>query len=111
MLLRDCFYTLEEIISCVINLEVDGDEFCLYGDGKEYLDLSSRYFVADFPHVQDDREVYPESVKKYGLCYLYSGQQFVDVVTLLAERKPGALYEDYVSALNYYQDNDDFIDL
>ena len=111
MLLRDKFHALSEIIDHVKVYAEQDDEFCIYGEDQDHLDLNVQYFVANYPSVKDDKEVFPESVRKAGLSYLYSGQQFVDVVTLLAEQKPDARYEDYVRALNYYQDNDEFIDL
>ena len=111
MLLKDNFYALSEIIEHAKVFAEQDDDFCLYGQDQDYLDLNVQYFVADYPNVKDDKEVYPESVKKVGLSYLYSGQQFIDVVTLLAEQNPDASHDDYVKALNYYQDNDEFIDL
>lgn len=111
MLLKNKFYALSEIIDHVKFFAEQDDEFCIYGEDQDRLDLSARYLVADYPDVKDDKEVFPESVKKAGLRYLYSGQQFVDVVTLLAEQSPDASYGDYVKALNYYQDNDEFVDL
>ncbi|MFV3284718.1 hypothetical protein ACNFCI_11770 [Pseudomonas sp. NY15356] len=111
MLLKDKFYALSELIEHVKVFAEQDDDFCLYGQDQDHLDLKMQYFVADYPSVKDDKEIYPESVKKAGLSYLYAGQQFVDVVTLLAEQKPDASYDDYVKSLNYYQDNDEFIDL
>lgn len=111
MLLKNKFYALSELIEHVKIFAEQDDDFCLYGQGQDHLDLKVQYFVADYPNVKDDKEIYPESVKKVGLSYLYSGQQFVDVVTLLAEQNPDASHDDYVKALNYYQDNDEFIEM
>lgn len=111
MLVKDKFYALSEVIEHVKIFAEQDDDFCLYGEDQDHLDLKVQYLIANYPDVKGDKEVYPESVKKAGLSYIYSGQQFVDVVTLLAEQKPDASHEDYVKALNYYQDNDEFIEL
>jgi hypothetical protein len=109
MLPRNQYYKLSEIIDCLKATGEQGDDFCLYGDDQEQLDLAASYFIADYPEVNNDREIYPGSVQEKGLDYLYSGQQFADVVTLLLEQKPDAVHDDYVKALNYYQENDDFM--
>lgn len=69
------------------------------------------YLIDDFPGVDgNDQEIYPDSVRERGLNYLYSGQQFADVVKNLVGqiRNPGI--NDFELALDYYSKNDCFLD-
>ncbi|MFS0825509.1 DUF7716 domain-containing protein [Pseudomonas phoenicis] len=102
-------HTLGEIIESVKQDPDLGDDFCLYGEDQDELDLHGVYLIADYPDVVDDQEVYPESVRVAGLNYLYSGQQFADVVMVLMAQKPAAEHGDHVRALNFYMDNDTFL--
>jgi len=72
MLLKDRFYALSEVIDHVKVFAEQDDVFCLYGQGRECLGLKVQYFVADYPSVEGNKEIYPESVKNAGLSYLYS---------------------------------------
>ncbi|WP_342650580.1 hypothetical protein [Pseudomonas sp. REB1044] len=111
MLQLNAFHGLADIIEAVKVEGEQGDYFCLYGEDQDDLDLAARYFIAGYPDVEHDREVYPPAVQHEGLSYLYSGQQFADVVWSLQQSRPDARHEDYVRALNYYQDHDTFIEL
>ena len=104
------YYPLGDIVKSVVDNFNFGDEFCIYGDllplkgGKTYL-------IDDFPGVDgNDQEIYPDSVRERGLNYLYSGQQFADVVKNLVGqiRNPGI--NDFELALDYYSKNDCFLD-
>ncbi|WP_127960499.1 DUF7716 domain-containing protein [Serratia microhaemolytica] len=87
------------------------DNFCLYGDDCDELKVDGNYYVADYPDVDDqDNEVFPQVVISKKLNYLYSGQQFVDVIDSVLEQKPSASLDEFVRALNYYSVNDDFLD-
>lgn len=111
MLSRNQYHEFSEIIDYVKSVGEEDDDFCIYGEEREGLEVSGRYFISDYPDVNDDdKEIYPEPVISASLSYLYSGQQFVDVVTLVLEQKSDATYEDYVNALNYYDVNDEFMD-
>lgn len=111
MLNLNQYYGLAEIIDEIRTQMEQGDHFCLYGDDESDLDLARRYFIAAYPDVEDDCEVYPAAVQREGLSYLYSGQQLADVVWVLAQRKPDARPEDYVRALNHYQHHDTFLEI
>ncbi|WNW10417.1 hypothetical protein RRX38_04375 [Pseudomonas sp. DTU_2021_1001937_2_SI_NGA_ILE_001] len=111
MLARDQYHSLAELIDAVKASGTQDDNFCVYGEDRDALEISARYFIAGYPEVIDDKEIYPPSVRRESLSYLYSGESFVDVVMLAQKQKPDATYADYVKALNHYQDNDDFLDL
>ena len=110
MLKKGKYYSLDEIIKSVIDDFDFGDEFCIYGDSLP-LKGGKVYMIDDFPEVdENDQEIYPESVAKSALNYLYSGQQFVDVIKNLLGQivNPGG--NDFELALDYYSKNDSFLD-
>ncbi|MGA3698056.1 DUF7716 domain-containing protein [Enterobacteriaceae bacterium TYF_5] len=114
MLQKDHQYHLTDIILAMKQIELRDDNFCLYGedDIEDKLKIGQQYFIADYPDVDDnDNEIYPDIVQMNHLVYLYSGQQFADVIDLALEQKPSATLDDLVNALNYYSEHDDFMDL
>ncbi|MTD26522.1 DUF7716 domain-containing protein [Erwinia sorbitola] len=112
MLNKNDQYSLVDIISAMKKADSRNDDFCLYGETDEQLRVDGSYYVADYPDVDDDdKEIYPKIVVSKKLNYLYSGQQFADVVDSVLEQKPSASLDDFVEALNYYSANDDFLDL
>lgn len=85
--------------------------FCLYGrDTDKYLTPDEECFISDYPKVENDKEIYPLSVQQKKLSYIYSGEQFADVISSVSEQKKSAEIEEYVRALNYYLEHDDFLD-
>ncbi|WP_054878459.1 hypothetical protein, partial [Yersinia similis] len=102
MLNKDNQYSLADIISAMKKTDSRDDNFCLYGETDEQLKVGGNYYVADYPDVDDDKEIYPQIVISKKLNYLYSGQQLVDVVDSVLEQKPSASLDDFVKALNYY---------
>ncbi|CAI0883003.1 hypothetical protein FCL49_01700 [Serratia proteamaculans] len=112
MLNKDNQYSLADIISAMKKTDSRDDNFCLYGETDDQLKVDGNYYIADYPDVDDDdKEIYPQIVISKNLNYLYSGQQFADVVDSVLEQKPSASLDDFVEALNYYSANDDFLDL
>ncbi|EJY8377642.1 hypothetical protein OHJ56_004324, partial [Cronobacter sakazakii] len=51
-----------------------------------------------------------EIVTNKKLHYLYSGEQFADAIASVVEKKPSATLDDFVKALNFYSENDNFLD-
>lgn len=111
MLSKNEFHGIAEVIDYVKETAGKDDDFCLYGLDGDALEVKGAYFVSDYPSVCNEEEVYPPEVVRRGLIYLYSGEQFIDVVTLALKQKPQACDELLVRALNYYQENDDFLDV
>ncbi|HAV1239624.1 TPA: hypothetical protein O7X39_000660 [Salmonella enterica] len=104
-------YSLLDIISYMKSRDSRDDDFCLYGESDDTLKVDGEYYVADYPDVDDDdNEIYPQIVQSNNLYYLYSGQQFADVIDSVLEKKPLASLEDFVEALNYYSKHDVFFD-
>ncbi|HHQ6612409.1 DUF7716 domain-containing protein [Morganella morganii] len=110
MLNKDSQYSLVDIISDMKKTDFRDDNFCLYGENSDDLELNGNYYVSDYPDVDDDKEIYPQIVIAKKLNYLYSGQQFADVIDSVIEQKSSASPDDFVKALNYYSNNDDFLD-
>lgn len=73
--------------------------------------LNEIYWVDGYPDIDDDdNKVFPAEVVDNQLVYLYSGQQFADVIYNVREQKKDASLCDYINALNYYNKYDNFID-
>ncbi len=111
MLRNNQYYSLAEIIDDVRLHGNTGDDFCLYGQDKEGMDLQQPYMVADYPDVVADRVVNPDAVQAEGLGYVYSGQQFADVISVVMMQKPEAGYAQCVRALDHYLEHDAFLEL
>ncbi len=111
MLNKDSKYSLSDIISYMKITDSRNDDFCLYGELDERLNANGNYYIADYPDVDyNDKEIYPEIVTNKKLHYLYSGEQFADVIDSVVEQKPSATLDDFVKALNFYSENDNFLD-
>lgn len=59
----------------------------------------------------DDNEIYPPEVSRNNLEMCYSDENFQDVIDLAYSQKSDASIEEFVKCLNYYMNNDDFLDL
>ena len=84
----------------------------LYGimDEDAELGLETVCYLDDAPNVVHGKEVFPEFVAANKLDVLSSGEAFMDVYDDLNERYPGFSKQQFADALNYYLDNDDYID-
>lgn len=89
------------------------DPYCLYAKpGNDTVTEDMICFLDDTPTVDaDDNEIYPVAARQNRLDLLYYGQQFADVVQNVRHQKAGADKRIYVRALNYYLENDDFLDV
>lgn len=101
--------TLEQIIQQLRVDQLSSDDFCLYGKEEGELALARLYWVADYPDVVEDRDVYPADARDQDLQLVYYGEQLLDVLTVVLEEKPDASPQDLVDALNYYNQHDSFM--
>ena len=101
--------SLEQIIEQMRVNELASDDFCLYGKEDGELALEKLYWVADYPDVVDDSDVYPADASERHLQLVYYGEQFLDVLTVALEEKPEASHQDLVDALNHYNRYDSFM--
>jgi uncharacterized protein (DUF433 family) len=112
MLIKGNLYPIKDIISYMKNNSERDDNFCLYGDLDEDLQSNKSYYIDNYPDVDENgKEIYPFLVLKKKLYYLYSGEQFADVIDSVLDQKPSATINDFIKALNYYSEYDDFLDI
>lgn len=101
---------LDDIINVMVETRCEDDDFCIYGADGE-LSENKEYLISGYPQVdKKDKEVYPQDVVSAGFSYIYSGEQFADVIISVMEQKASASNQDFIDALNYYLENDDFLD-
>lgn len=101
---------LKDIIDIMVKSRCEDDNFCIYGSDGELFG-EKEYFVSGYPQVdENDKEVYPQDAASRDLSYIYSGEQFADVILSVIEQKPSASNQDFIDALNYYLENDVFLD-
>ena len=101
--------SLEQIIEQVRVDKLSSDDFCLYAKEDGELRLNSLYWVSDYPDVVEDCDVYPTEVAEQNLQLVYYGEQLIDVLIVALEEKPDASLQDLIDALNYYNQNDNFM--
>ena len=102
-------YCLKDIMKAVKSEELDND-FCLYAREKGELIFQDSYLLADYPQVVDDKDVYPRQVREQELELIYYGEDFADVLLSVMEQKAEAIDQEYLQALIYYYEHDDFMD-
>ena len=77
-------------------------------DGE--VNFQDSYLLADYPQVVDNRDVYPRQVREQELELIYYGEDFADVLLSVMEQKAEATDQEYLQALIYYYEHDDFMD-
>lgn len=89
------------------------DNFCVYT--KEYEAFAKEELVCyldNYPVISDDdEEVYPDFVVENSLELFFYGEQFIDVLHNISIQREKPSVEDFISGLNFYIENDNFIDL
>lgn len=102
--------TLSDLISEIISNETS-EEFCIYTEKYEPAATPNlNCYIENYPIVNEsDEELYPDFVIQNNLELFYYGNQFLDVINNTKHQKETASTNDFISALNYYLDNDDFI--
>lgn len=87
------------------------DNLCLYTAeevGKITAELIC--YLDDYPEVFNDKDQYSDFVNEHDLYLLYYGEQFKDVMQSVLTQQPQASVGEFTKALNYYMENDDFLD-
>lgn len=79
-------------------------------EDESILDLETVCYLDNGPKIIDGKEVFPDLVNENGLDILCSGDVFMDVYDDLDERYPNFTKDQFIDALNYYMDNDDYIE-
>lgn len=59
---------------------------------------------------EEDEEIFPEFVVEEGLVFLYSGENFESVIEVVFNQKHQPSMKEFIDSLNYYRDNDSFLE-
>lgn len=105
-------YGLDDIINKIMG-GYTLDSFCVYT--KEY-ELSAKAdlvcYLESYPVISDDdEEVYPFFVVDNSLELFFYGDQFRDVLHDISNQREKPSVEDFIAGLNFYLENDNFIEL
>ena len=113
-------YKLSDVITIFKNMILengidnflDNLDLCVYTiDFVEEAINDTICYMDDYPEVDDnDQEIYTDFVTENKLVMFYSGEQFEDVINNTLYQKSDATIEEFIFALNYYRDNDNFAD-
>ena len=113
-------YKLSDVITIFKNMILengidnflDNLDLCVYTiDFVEEASNDTICYMDDYPDVDDnDQEIYTDFVTENKLVMFYSGEQFEDVISNTLNQKFDATIEEFIFALNYYRDNDNFAD-
>lgn len=118
----DKFYrrkiSISEVIECArLFNDDDTDKFAKFpyiyissDEDESILDLETVCYLDKGPKIIDGKEVFPGFVNENRLDILCSGDVFMDVYDDLDERYPNFTKVQFIDALNYYMDNDDYIE-
>mgnify|MGYP000941116316 FL=1 len=118
----DKFYrrkiSISEVIDCArLFNDDDTDKFAKFpyiyissDEDESILDLETVCYLDNGPKIMDGKEVFPDFVNENELDILCSGDVFMDVYDDLDERYPNFTKVQFIDALNYYMDNDDYIE-
>lgn len=111
--------TIEDVINAIKDLYNSGGEdavisdndWCLYVSDME-LNLASECCIADFPEIDDDtdEETYPDFAIEHEMDSCLLPELVQDVVLSALEQKKDATNVEILEALNYYLDNDCFME-
>ena len=110
--------SISEVIDCArLFNDDDTDKFAKFpyiyissDEDESILDLETVCYLDNGPKIMDGKEVFPDFVNENGLDILCSRDVFMDVYDDLDERYPNFTKDQFIDALNYYMDNDDYIE-
>ncbi|QKZ02413.1 DUF7716 domain-containing protein [Pseudomonas eucalypticola] len=100
-----------ELLQAIIASEGVDEDYCIYvkGDADE-ISGDTRCALDVCPSIVSDVEQVSEFVRLNDLELFSYGPQFNDVLRNVLNQPGNCSVEDLIRALNYYQDNDDFLD-
>lgn len=110
--------SVSEVIDCArLFNDDDTDKFAKFpyiyissDEDASILDLETVCYLDNGPKIIDGKEVFPDFINENRLDILCSGDVFMDVYDDLDERYPNFTKDQFIDALNYYMDNDDYIE-
>lgn len=114
-------YKLSDVIMIYRNVIIENGidnllqdmDVCVYSiDFVEEASSDTICYLDDYPDVDDnDHEIYTDFITENNLVMFYLGEQFEDVISNTLSQKLDATIDEFIFALNYYRDNDDFADV
>ena len=114
-------YKLSDVIMIYRNVIIENGidnllqdmDLCVYSiDFVEEASSDTICYLDDYPDVDDnDHEIYTDFITENNLVMFYLGEQFEDVISNTLSQKLDATIDEFIFALNYYRDNDDFADV
>ena len=103
---------LAAILQALRSGEVFNDDYCLYAEAEiDVITPEVVCYLDEYPEIVNDLEKYSDFVNDNKLDLLYHGEQFWDVVSLALRQKKNATVEELTAALNFYIENDNFMDM
>lgn len=85
--------------------------WCVYS-AEEDMNLDTECYIDDYPDFDDDdNEVALPFVEENDLEFLCSDENIVDVIGACLHQKEDASVEEIVQALEFYMENDTFLEL
>ena len=117
-------YSIAKIIELVKNkldrdFDIDGNEkyeskniYDIYISENENLNSNTILYVGKPVQIdENDNEIFPKEVLSNNFEFEYSCQNFQDVIDLAYSQKKDATLDELINCLNYYSENDTFLDL
>lgn len=106
-------YKFSEILEFVIK-KLDGEtSYCIYSNiyDSKHLNLDTICYLDDYPEITEaDEEIFSEFVVNNSLEFLFRDELVQDVVLSVLEQKSTATENEILRAIQYYDENDDFMD-
>lgn len=106
------YKSLEFVVADVESLDKFGT---LYVNREEWGRVPSNtqiHLLAGDDELEDlDVNGNPMLANKYEVQYFFDVEIFQSVIELQKDNKPESVVDDYIYAINYYLDNDDFYEL
>jgi len=104
--------TIAAVIEAVQAGDVIIDDLCVYvEDDVGTITPELVCYLDAYPEMAGDVEIYSDFVAANELELIYYGQQFNDVLRNVLEQEASANIVKVVAALNYYLENDDFMEV
>lgn len=102
-------HIIKEVASHIKEHGFSNEDYCLYS--KEYSFQPDQIcYIAEYPEVVDDEDVYPLFVVENNLELFYYGEQFENVLFNVMDQKQDPSENDFLKALDFYMENDTFIE-
>lgn len=88
------------------------NNWCVYSK-EDNIELNSSCYIDEYPEIDDNtyEETLPRFIAENQLELIYRDELLQDVVVSALNRKENASNQELMEAINYYDDNDSFLEL